>query len=188
MRSTCSVYVIWYHFVPEPSTLFSQVPWSMLWPITSNPNLRVLKIEKWKINQKKNKIRKKIKKELSSYSSILTLNLKGRNFLELLDIDQNSIKLSTIKGSPWLQHFGHSNSLYTRATRAIINYTSIGKYWLRFFSRKEFSFPFSLYPIESRQHILYNCKKFNNYWNSRRDTIAHFSLFLELNSNAFSFG
>ena len=29
-------------------------------------------------------------------------DLKGRNFLELLDSDQNPIKPSTIKGSPWL--------------------------------------------------------------------------------------
>ena len=33
-----------------------------VWQITSNPNPRVLKIEKWKINWKENKMRKKIKK------------------------------------------------------------------------------------------------------------------------------
>ena len=149
MRSTYSVHVIWYHFVPEPSTLFSQVPWSMLWlhpqmwPITSNPNLRVLKIEKWKITRKKNKMRKKIKKELSPHSSILTLNLKGRNFLELLDSDQNSIKLSTIKDGPWLQHFGHSNSL---CTRCCSNHSSLKDKW----SHNEQSSPMGYQVLKSR--------------------------------------
>jgi len=53
---------------------------------------------------------------------------KGRSFLDLLDYDLNPIELSSIKGGPWLQHFGHSNLLYTRATRAIINHTPIEEY------------------------------------------------------------
>ena len=53
---------------------------------------------------------------------------KGRNFLDLLDDNLNPIQLSSIKGGPWLQHFGHSNLLYTRATRAIINHAPIGEY------------------------------------------------------------
>jgi len=44
-----------------------------VWQITSNPNPRVLKIEKWKITWKKNKMRKKMKKKLSLYSLILIL-------------------------------------------------------------------------------------------------------------------
>ena len=116
------------------------------------------------------------------------LDLKGRNFLELLDSDQNPIELSTINDGSWLQHFSHSNSLCARVTRAIINHAPTGEYQLRFFPREEFSCLCGLYPIESRQHILHDCKGFNNYWNPRRDTIAHFSLFLELNSSAFSFG
>jgi len=51
----------------------SDVTGVTVWHITSNPNPRVLKIGKWKINWKKNKIIKKIKKKLSSYSSILIL-------------------------------------------------------------------------------------------------------------------
>jgi len=45
------------------------------WQITSNPNPKVRKIEKWKINEKKNKMRKKMKKKLSLHSSILILIL-----------------------------------------------------------------------------------------------------------------
>jgi len=69
----------------------------------------------------------------------------------------------------------------------IINHTSIGKYRLRFFPKKNFSYSCSLYSIESWRHILYDCRRFNNYWNLRRDSIGHFTLFLEFNSRAFSF-
>jgi len=55
-------------------------------------------------------------------------DLKGRNFLELLDDNSNPLELSVSKGDPWLQYFGHSNSLCTRATRAIVNHAPISKY------------------------------------------------------------
>ena len=32
----------------------------------------------------------------------------------------------------WLKHFGHSNLLYMRALKAIINHMLIGEYWLNF--------------------------------------------------------
>jgi len=114
-------------------------------------------------------------------------DLKGRNFLELLDSDSQSLVPSNIKSGLWLQHFGHSNLLCTRATRAIINYAPIGEYRLRFFSKENFSCLCGLYLIKSQQHILYDCRRFNNYWNLRRDSIAYFTLFLEFNSRAFLF-
>ena len=80
--------------------------------------------------------------------SFQVLDLKGRNFLNLLDNNFNPLELSNIKDSPWLQHFGHSNSLCARATRAIVNHTLIGKYRLRFFSRKDFLYLCSLYSIK----------------------------------------
>ena len=95
---------------------------------------------------------------------------KGRNFLELLDNDSNLIKLSAVKGGLWLKHFSLSNSLYARATRAIINHAPISEYQLRFFPREEFSCPCRSYSIKSRWHILHDCRRFNNYWNLRRDT------------------
>jgi len=36
---------------------------------------------------------------------------KGKNFLDLLNNDLNDVKPSYAKGGPWLQQFGHSNSL-----------------------------------------------------------------------------
>ena len=104
---------------------------------------------------------------------------KERNFLELLDNNLNIIEP---------KYFGHSNSLYARVLRAIANHTLIREYCLRFFPQKDFTYSCKLYPIETRRHILHKCKRYNNYWNSRRDTIAYFALFLEFNSNAFSFG
>ena len=112
---------------------------------------------------------------------------KEKNFLKLLDNELNPLELLTIKGSSQLQHLGYSNILCAGATRAIINHAPIGEYQLRFFSREEFMYPCSLYSIKSRQHILYECTRFNNYQNPRRDSIGHFTLFLEFNSNTFIF-
>jgi len=91
------------------------------------------------------------------------LNLKGNQFLDLLDNDNNIIKLSYVKEELWLKKFGHSNSLCACATRAITNHTLIGEYRLRFFPRDEFKCLCSLYSIESRHHILYEYSRFNGY-------------------------
>jgi len=87
-----------------------------------------------------------------------------------------------------IKYFGHSNLLYVRTMRAIINYTLIGEYHLRFFSEKDFSCPYSYYLIETRGYILYKCRRFNNYLNLKRGTISQFISFLEFHLNAFSFG
>ena len=95
---------------------------------------------------------------------------------------------SYTKGGPWIWQFRFSNSLYVWATQAIINYTSIGEYHLKIFPREDFSCLCRNYPIESRYHILYDCRRFNKYWNSNRNNITQFVLFLEFNKNAFTFG
>jgi len=53
---------------------------------------------------------------------------KEKNFLDLANINNDTIELLYIKGSPWLQAFGSSNFLCSRITRAITNYTPIGEY------------------------------------------------------------
>ena len=113
---------------------------------------------------------------------------KSQHFLELLDDDNKPIEPSYAKGGPWLKYFGHSNSLCARASRAIVNDAPIGEYWLRFFPQEEFKCPCGHYLIETRRHILHECRRYNKYWKPRRDTIVHFTLFIEFNSNAFSFG
>ena len=112
---------------------------------------------------------------------------KGRNFLDLLDDEFNVIEPHFTKGGPWLQTFGHSNSLCARAVRAITNHAPIGEYRLRFFPGMDFSCPCSNYPIETRRHILHECRRFNGYWNPRRDLLSHFVMFLTANPNAFAF-
>ena len=44
----------------------------------------------------------------------------------------------------------------------IVNHILIGRYRLRFFLREDFMCLCGKYPIETRCHILYNCKRFNN--------------------------
>ena len=113
------------------------------------------------------------------------LDYKGRSFLDLLDDDLNIIEPLYFKEGSWLKYFSHSNSLYARATRAIVNHASIGEYCLRFFPQANFVCSCSFYSIESRRYIPHKCKRFNNYWNPRRDILSHFILFLEFNNKAF---
>jgi len=112
---------------------------------------------------------------------------KGNHFLDLLDNDFNPIEPSYIKDSPWLQSFGYSNLLCARATRAITNHVPIGEYRLRFLPNIDISCPCNNYPIKTRRHILHECKRFNGYWNPRRDSLNHFVMFLITNPNAFAF-
>ena len=115
------------------------------------------------------------------------LDLKEWHFLDLYNKENNFLEHIYIKGRLWLKFFEHSNLLYTRATRAIINHAPIGEYRLRFFPIENFSCLYGSYPIKFRYHILHKYKRFNIYWNPRRDSISHFVLFLEFNSRAFSF-
>jgi len=114
-------------------------------------------------------------------------DLKGKQFLNLLDDNYNIIEPSYIKGGSWLKVFSYSNSLCARATHTITNHTPIDKYRLRFFPREEFKYPCRSYPIESRHHILHRCGRFNGYWNLRRDSLGHFVMFLIANPSAFAF-
>jgi len=75
-------------------------------------------------------------------------DLKGRNFLDLVNGDNNILEPTYSKDGTWLQYFGHSNMLCASTTRAITNHAPIGEYQLCFFSNKEFSCPYGLYPIE----------------------------------------
>ena len=115
------------------------------------------------------------------------LDLKGKQFLDLLNNDNNIIKPSYAKEGSWLKVFGHSNSLYACASHAITNHAPIGKYRLRFFHRKEFKCLCGSYPIKSRHHILHECGRFNGYWNPRRDFLGHLVMFLVANPSAFTF-
>ena len=114
-------------------------------------------------------------------------DLKGNQFLDLLDDDSITIEPSYVKEGLWLKMFGHSNSLYAHTTRAITNHAPTGKYRLRFFPKEEFKYPCGRYPIKSRRHILHECGRFNSYWNPRRNSLSYFVMFLETNPSVFSF-
>ena len=88
-------------------------------------------------------------------------DMKDKQFLNLINSNNNLLELLYIRGGLWLQNFGHSNSLYARASRVITNHALIGKYRLRFFPNKEFRCSCSQYSIKSRHHILYECKRFS---------------------------
>ena len=68
-------------------------------------------------------------------------NLKGNQFLDLVNDDNNIIEPTYVKEGSWLKMFGYLNSLCAHATRAITNHAPISKFRLRFFSRKEFKCP-----------------------------------------------
>jgi len=53
---------------------------------------------------------------------------KGKNFLDLADINNDTIEPSYIKDSLWLQAFDSSNSLCARTIRAITNHAPTGEY------------------------------------------------------------
>ena len=114
-------------------------------------------------------------------------DLRGSSFLDLLDDDSCPVKPSFSKGSLWLSQFGHLNSLCSCVTRAITNHAPISEYQLRFFPKENFTCPCRLYSIKTRWHVLYEYWRFNNYWNLRRDSLSHFSLFLQFNPSAFVF-
>jgi len=115
------------------------------------------------------------------------LNLKGKQFLDLLNNNNNIIEPSYAKEGSWLKVFGYSNSLCVHATRAITNHALTGKYRLGFFPKEEFKCPCRSYPIESRHYILYDCDRFNGYWNPRRNSLGHFVMFLVVNLDTFTF-
>ena len=115
------------------------------------------------------------------------LDRKERHFLELVNDDLKDIKPSYTKGGLWLQLFGHLNTLCAHTMKAITNYAPIGKYQLRLFPNEEFKYLYENYPIKLKRHILHDCKRFNGYWNPRRDSLSYFVMFLIVNPNAFTF-
>ena len=77
-----------------------------------------------------------------NHFSFYTLNRKSDNNIKSHLLKLNDLILQVLSdlqlviivtSSLWLKVFSHSNLLCARATKVIVNYASIGKYWLRFF-------------------------------------------------------
>ena len=101
-------------------------------------------------------------------------DIKGQYFLKLYNEDNKLLEPIYTKEKSQLKYLGHSNFLCARATRTIVNHVLIGKYRLRFFLRKDFSCSCGEYPIKTKYYILHKYRRFNMYWNLRRDFISHF--------------
>ena len=112
---------------------------------------------------------------------------KGNNFLDLNYNNNLPTRLIYSKRDTWLKHFGHSNILCACAVRAITNYALISKYCLSIFSKESFTCSYKDYPIETRNHILYSCKYYKMYWNSKRDLLKDIITFFKFNPGVFSF-
>ena len=65
-------------------------------------------------------------------------DMKGKQFPDLIDGNDNLLEPLYIKGGLWFQNFGYSNSLCTRVSRAITNHVPTDEYRLRFFPNEEF--------------------------------------------------
>ena len=83
---------------------------------------------------------------------------KGWQFLELVDNDNNPIRPSYINGRSWLKFIDHSNLLYARVTRAIVNHAPIDKYRLWFFPKEDFKclcYKLKTLVLVNRRKLLY---------------------------------
>ena len=86
-----------------------------------------------------------------------------------------------------MKYFSHLNLLYVRATRAIVNHAPIGEYHLRFFPNEDFSCPCGNYLIETRHHILYKYRRFDNYWKSEMRHYRSFCVLFDIQQECILF-
>ena len=114
-------------------------------------------------------------------------NYKGRNILDLNNNKEQDICPTSTKGEAWLKHFGFSNSICTHIMRLVTNHTPRSKYRLRFFPKESIAYPCGNYSIETRRHILFECPRYNKYWNPRRESLMDILMFLKFNPEAFCF-
>jgi len=112
---------------------------------------------------------------------------KGKNFLEITDNKGKTLKPSYKKGGSWLSYFGYSNSTCARITRLITNHASTREYHQRFFPQEEILCNCGLNLLETRDHILYECKKYNEAWRPPDLSIFSILIFLKGNPSAFCF-
>ena len=74
--------------------------------------------------------------------------IQGRHFLPFKDRNRQFLQLSHSKDSSWLSYIGQSVTLYTRATRAILNYAPIEEYRQRFFPAECTQYPCGYCQVE----------------------------------------
>jgi len=99
--------------------------------------------------------------------------------MDLKDGNNEDIVPTYTKGSLWLKICGCSNTLTACLTRLITNHAPIGIYKLRFFLKEPYNCPCKKAEIETRQPLLFNCKRFKKSWNPKREPIFDILTFLE---------
>src|SRR5205807_1415523 len=93
-----------------------------------------------------------------------------------------------IKGGPWLETIGTSNSHTARMTRSLTNHAPIGEYCMRFHIHGQLWCDCNAYIVQKRYHILHTCEC--NVWSKDRrvdDDFKDFLEFLERNPTTFAF-
>ncbi|KJA25422.1 hypothetical protein HYPSUDRAFT_199940, partial [Hypholoma sublateritium FD-334 SS-4] len=109
-------------------------------------------------------------------------------FLQLLDLDDNLIKPSYLKGRSWIPAAKASTSLVSRMTRAILGHAPIGEYYSRFLPDEDPACPCGEAALETRDHILNHCRRRGvDYYYRPARTLPALIHFLERFPWAFSF-
>ncbi|KJA13751.1 hypothetical protein HYPSUDRAFT_209278 [Hypholoma sublateritium FD-334 SS-4] len=83
----------------------------------------------------------------------------GWQFLQLLDLDNNFIKPSYLKGGSWIPAAKASTSLVSRMTQAILGHAPIGEYYSQFLPDEDRACPCGEAALETRDHILNHCHR-----------------------------
>jgi len=72
-------------------------------------------------------------------------------------------------------------------TKLITNYTSIGKYRLRFFPNKLTICLCNNSLIKTRAHILHDCEWYQKLWNPKQESFKDVLIFFKFNHSIFCF-
>ena len=113
---------------------------------------------------------------------------RGNGFMLLTNDNHSTLTPSSKGGGLWLKKWRHSPPLFARLTCAVLLHAPIGQYKRRFFLKEDPSCPCGRAPVETRAHIIHNCKRHaRRPLISVRWTLSAFTRFLRKNPKAFAF-
>jgi len=112
---------------------------------------------------------------------------KGHYFLNFEDEKERVIKPTYAKGGSWLPVIGFTNSLCARFTRMTTGRAPIGEYRQRFFPHLPTSCPCGKAEVQTREHIVMECKRYDPSTRPCNIIINSFVHFLADNPEAFCF-
>ena len=113
---------------------------------------------------------------------------QGFHFLPLKGNIKNLLQPSYAKGEGWLLFIGKSVTLCARATRAILNYASIGEFRQHFFPIEYTQCLCGHCLVETHRYIFANCHWFAHFpLTDLVPTVKDFVKFLKEHPSAFTF-